>query len=185
MAADQATLLHEAIEDDDIEAIRSLLVNGSDPNAPNRLGRRPLAVTSDKDVMGLLLAHGADPNLADSIGYAALDIAVRSETPDEVIELLMNAGANPNATDPIGFSAFTYACKQADIATIRAMIRCGADVEKVDSNGVSPLAASARRPEIQELLHASGATKLNPIGGSRRGVAAGGTMPLRPRFSDR
>src|SRR4051794_38613075 len=104
--------LHEAIERDDVEAIRSLLNAGADPNAPGMLGRLPLASTSNKDVVALLLAHGADPNLPGSIGHTPLDVAVSSVTSEEVIEMLMKACANPHRIGPTGFSTFTYACKQ-------------------------------------------------------------------------
>jgi ankyrin repeat protein len=152
-----STPLHEAIYEDDIEAIRSLLVNGANPNAPNELGRPPLVCTSNKDIIGLLLAHGADPNKTDSANRTPLDVAVSSVTQEEVIELLMKAGADPNKVGHMGFSTFTYACLNGEIDIVSAMIRCGADVNRADSQGLTPLQAAKRRPDVQLLLREAGA----------------------------
>jgi ankyrin repeat protein len=157
MTESKNNALHEAIERDDVEAVRSLLASGGDPNAAGRFGRTPLCSTSHKAVVALLLAHGADPNLPDSTEYTPLDAMVSSVTSEEVIEMLMKAGANPQRNGPRGFSTFTYACKQGRIETIRTLIRCGADVNRADSRGFTPLQAAKQRPDVQALLRAAGA----------------------------
>ncbi len=80
-----------------------------------------------------------------------------SVTQEEVIELLMKAGANPNRIGHKGFSTFTYACLNGEIHVIRALIKCGADVNRTDSQGLTPLQAAGRRPDVQALLRDAGA----------------------------
>lgn len=155
--------LHEAIERDDPEAVRSLLKDGADPNAAGVCDRLPLGSTADKEIVALLLAYGADPNLPEQSGLTPLDVAVNSVTPLEVIEMLMKAGANPHRITPTGFSTFTYACKNARIERVKVLIQCGADVNRPDSKGLTPLLAAKRRPDVQALLHAAGAKPSDAI----------------------
>ncbi|XP_040819254.1 cyclin-dependent kinase inhibitor 2A-like [Ochotona curzoniae] len=51
------------------EEVRALLQAGVPPNAPNRLGRRPIQVMmmGNTRVAELLLLHGAEPNYADPV----------------------------------------------------------------------------------------------------------------------
>jgi ankyrin repeat protein len=157
MTESKNNALYEAIECDDVEAVRSLLDGGADPNAPGKFGRTMLGSTANEAVVALLLAHGADTNLPDALGWTPLDVLTRSETSEQVIEMLMKAGADPHRIGPKGSSTFTYICQQGDIETIRTLIRCGADVNRADSRGFTPLQAAKRRPDVQALLRAAGA----------------------------
>jgi len=157
MSALENSALQEAAERDDVNAVRSLLDGGADPNAAGMAGRTPLCSTSSKEIIELLLARGANPNLAQSSGMTPLEVAVLSVVPLEIIEMLMKAGADPHFIGVSGCSILTYACKQSSVEKIKTLIRCGADVNRADSQGLTPLQAAKRRPDVQMLLREAGA----------------------------
>ena len=104
-----ATLLHDAVTNDDPLAFIELLVGlGLDINASDHGGKTPLVhalLMPDEAVLRTLLGHGADPTARDLRGYSALDYAkggvpfnfgngmlqTMSASPDAVIRLLGDA----------------------------------------------------------------------------------------------
>lgn len=95
IAASNAIALFEKIEEGDIAAVESLLLQGVNPNAI-REGKSALAQAARRgrtEIVALLLAHGADPNIEDS--NALFDAAFRGHV--EIVRLLLEKGANASA----------------------------------------------------------------------------------------
>ena len=100
--------LHYAALEGDIERVRQLLAEGSDPNEADLQGFAPLhfAAQSYKPrVVALLLESGAEVDHANGFGNSALGLAVfYSGGRAEVIERLLEAGADPDRANNAGIS---------------------------------------------------------------------------------
>jgi ankyrin repeat protein len=88
-------LLIQAISDEDVEAVKSLLQKGADPNAfEDEAKIRPLHFIAQKSSMPalriteLLLHAGADPLLKSDDGETPIEIAKRVANPAIVTALL-------------------------------------------------------------------------------------------------
>jgi len=94
----RTTPLHRAVDNDDIEAVRKLLAEGTDVNARDANGRVALheaAYKAPAALVQLLISHGADVNARDNDGESPLDRAFVREGREGIIELLLRSGAQP------------------------------------------------------------------------------------------
>lgn len=105
----------------DVEAVRSLLDGGMDPDEGTQSGYTPLMAASFRqgtDVMALLLRAGAKPNLQDSGGRSALMLACSppaDRLPDPAgIRLLLKNGAEKALQDNSGRTAYDTLLLRAD-----------------------------------------------------------------------
>jgi len=87
--------LHEAVEEEDIEAVKQHLADGADVNAKDEIGMTPLhwaAVLGRKnEIVELLIAEGADVNAKNYERKAPLDFAVKYKR-TEIADLLRKHG---------------------------------------------------------------------------------------------
>ncbi|WP_121661722.1 M48 family metallopeptidase [Metabacillus litoralis] len=103
--------LMQAIIDDDMEEVQSLLEDGADPNEVNEYGENPLIVAISyerHDYIPFLVEAGADPNLQDDYGWTPLIQAVMMEDVESG-RLLLEAGADPALEDVDGLTAIDHA----------------------------------------------------------------------------
>jgi ankyrin repeat protein len=101
-----------AIENNNIKAVKSLLLAGLDVTRDN-YGYTALHYAcwyNCVEVAKLLLTAGADINTRDSYGHTALDLACLYNCV-EIAKLLISSGANINAKDSDGETALHYACR--------------------------------------------------------------------------
>ena len=162
-------------------AIIELLVTaGADVNARDNQGETPLmrAVRNHcPQALAILLDKGADPTITDDSGttalHAMIDWSPDSETPpesasleaaaDDSIGLLTTHGADPNATDPRGNALLHLMAassgKTVDPVGIMHLIDDGADLERRNSENMTPLmiAVKHREPQIVKALLDAGA----------------------------
>ncbi|KAG5817401.1 hypothetical protein H9Q74_000678 [Fusarium xylarioides] len=135
------------------KVVRVLLSHGADPEQEIRTGSKwkPLqiaAYTGNKNLVRLLLEYGAFPDAVHSRHGTPLNIAVDrvgSGTIDaycQVLELLLGFNANPNTQNNHGSTPLHLALKH-DFPGMERVIRIlkqhGADVDKCDNKGNSPL----------------------------------------------
>ena len=111
--SDGRTPLQVALEDGNVEDIKSLLRRGADANTPGSDGRTPLLLAVEEflpvDALRALVEAGADPT-AQSSGrrkYTALHKAV-AHSP-EAIEVLLERGADVNVLDGSGSTPLFWA----------------------------------------------------------------------------
>ena len=116
----------------------------------------------DRDInpVRLLLEQGADPNAMDANGALPLILASRFSFP--LVEMLVEHGADVNAESKLGHTslsacivAATTAGNEADCTKIlHFLIVKGADLEHMDTMGVSPLlwAESVKNKTAMEIL---------------------------------
>lgn len=123
-------------------------------------GRTPvmnaiLADPADAAVVALLIARGADVHAADSgQRWTALHFAARDQRAD-LVTLLLNAGADVDPVDTFGDTPLWRAVMtaQTSLDTVRTLVAHGADAERANASGVSPLAV-ARRSGRDDLVAA-------------------------------
>jgi len=87
--------IHEAAEEENIEAVKQHLAAGTDVNAKIEGGGTPLHIAthlSHKEIVELLIAKGADVNAKDDDGEAPLDLAIRYDETDTADLLRKHGG---------------------------------------------------------------------------------------------
>jgi ankyrin repeat protein len=126
--------LAEAAMKRDTAAVRALVAQKVDVNAPGRDGTPALhwvVRVDDLDTAQLLIQAGADVKFADRYGVTPLYLAC-SNGNAAMIKLLLNAGADPNSVDPTGETALMTAVKIGDLESVQALLDRGANVDTTD-----------------------------------------------------
>jgi ankyrin repeat protein len=126
--------LAEAAKNRDVEAVRSLLGQRVDVNAPGSEGTPALhwAVRiDDMEIARLLLTAGADATLVNRYGLAPLPIAA-SNGSASMIRLLLDAGADPNVTDAAGETALMTAASIGSLDAVTLLLDRGATIDAIE-----------------------------------------------------
>ncbi len=146
----------------DLEAVRELLRDGADVNAPQGDGMTALhwaAERGDGALAGILLWAGARVDAGTRIGsYTPLHLAARAAS-EAVVAQLLEAGADPRArTTNSGVEPLHLAAAAGDPGVVRALIAGGADVNgregAWDQTPLTFAAAANRVAAIEALLEA-------------------------------
>ena len=163
-----ATLLDspvaDAAMDGDIEAVRALLTEGADVNAPQGDGMTALhwaAEAGDVEMVEMLLYAGATQQGVTRLGaYTPLHLASKAGK-DRVVARLLEAGADPSAYTTTGeVPPLHFAAASGSVATVEALLDHAADVDVTESvRGQTPLmlAAGRNRVAVVQLLLDQGA----------------------------
>src|SRR5215467_3304382 len=161
-----ATPLSEAVVAGSAKMIESLLRAGADPKTLTTQDGETVLMTAARagnlDAVKILLDHGADVNARETYkGQTALMWAA-SERHPEVVKVLMAHGADwkvrsidretkppklsaASSISPIargGFSALSFAAREGDIESAKAMLDAGADINYGDVDNTSALVVS-------------------------------------------
>lgn len=121
------------------------------------------AMADDLDAVKAALKQKADVNAAQGDGMTALHWAAFKDDAD-MVKLLLASGANVRATTRIGdLTPLLVAAKNGNPAVIGALLKAGADVNMVSSDGMSPLMATAvsgNAESVKILIDAKAAVNL-------------------------
>lgn len=161
----------EAINGQDVAALRAAVAEGADVNAPNAEGRVPLyraIVLQRQPLVDALLELGADANAKDHHGDPLLIIAMSVGSSDGALALI-RAGADASARDTIGKSALYYAINMQQPEIVTALIKAGADVN-------APSDATDAGDPTLPLFHA---IKLGDVATVQQVLAAGADVQAR------
>jgi ankyrin repeat protein len=180
--SDKNTQLIQAAYDDNLQAVQTLLTNGTDVNARNRHGATALMMSAYKghmEVVKLLLEKGADVNAmrispftlirtrkleegldTDSAamqGRTALMIAAW-EGHTEIVKLLFEKGADIKVKDNFGRTALMMAAS-GHTNVVKFLLEKSANVNDKDNIGGTALMIAAQNghTEIVNLLIEKGA----------------------------
>lgn len=157
------TPLHCAASKDHATVVGELLKNGAKVSQKDHLGRTALHIASYKGfsatVKELLEATYPHANEQDEEGFTPLHAAVLGGQ-ETIVQLLINkADVQLDITDKKDAkTALHLACYEGYIDIARALITAGADVNKLDKYGQTPLAV-ARHAAVKTLLKEIGAGK--------------------------
>ena len=165
LGADLPKTLHEAAFKGHIQAVKSLLETGADPNAYDQAGITPLhwAVYGENRTGGkrveeyiaiieMLLVKGENPNKGPNVTLnthtplefqnTILALAAKGCS-DRVVSVLLKAGADPNS--PALFTPLKYASWSGCPEIVRLLINSGAYVEHRSNGGESALDGIGRQ----------------------------------------
>ncbi len=159
-----ASPVADAAQRGDLDAVRRLLRDGADVNAPQGDGMTALhwaAERGDAPLCEVLLYAGARVDAGTRIGhYTPLHLAARTASA-AVVEMLLEAGSDPGATTTnSGATPLHLAAASGDPRVIEVLAAAGTDVNARESAwGQTPLifAAAANRVAAVKVLLAAGA----------------------------
>ena len=143
-------------------AVRALLEQGADVNAPQPDGATALhwaAYGDDLDIAGELLRAGADVSATNDYGMTPLSLAAENGSA-EMVTALLQAGANPNAALPGGETVLMTAAWTGNLVVVEALLAAGAEIDAAQaSKGQTALmwAVSERHADVARLLISRGA----------------------------
>jgi len=155
--------LVEAVRQGDRDAVRSLLSQAVDVNAPQGDGATALAWAAhrnDLDTADLLIQAGANANAANDYGVTPLSLAC-SNGNARMVEKLLAAGADTNAAQMSGETPLMTCSRSGNLEAVQAILaRGGVDVNARETRrGQTALmwAVAAKHPEVAQALIARGA----------------------------
>jgi ankyrin len=163
VAADTSAVLADAAMKRDTAAVRALIAQKVDVNAPGTDGSPALhwAVRVDDAAMAkLLLGAGAKATLANRYGLTPMAIAAANGSAT-MIGMLLDAGADANAPDPAGDTPLMSAARVGRADAVTLLLDRGAAVDAKDTTYQQTalmVAARENQPEIVRLLIARGAS---------------------------
>lgn len=124
--SEQVQLMGNAIMQNDMTTLHSLLASNYDPNA-----QMPISGTTALDIAArlgnvtaikVLIQFNANVNLPNSYGETALLIAILHRCP-ETVELLLSNGADAFITTKSGATALDYARRETSKAVNQSIVR--------------------------------------------------------------
>lgn len=134
-AAARDARLADAVKRADEAAVRTLLAEQVDPDAPQADGSTPLhwAVhRDDVDIAALLIEAGASATAANRYGVRPLSLACTNGNP-AMVELLLDAGADPNAALAEGETALMTAARTGEVEVVDLLLAGGAAVNAAET----------------------------------------------------
>ncbi|OFW44420.1 MAG: hypothetical protein A3J28_09905 [Acidobacteria bacterium RIFCSPLOWO2_12_FULL_60_22] len=154
--------LVEAVKQGDREAVRALLKDRANVNAPQADGATPLAWAAHRDDLEtaeLLIRAGANVNAANDYGVTPLSLACTNGNA-AMVEKLLQAGANPNAAQWTGETGLMTCVSTGAVDAVKLLLDHKADGNaKETQRGQTALmwAIAKKRPEVARALIEHGA----------------------------
>lgn len=151
--------LADAAKKDDKKAVRALIGQRVDVNAPQADGTTALhwaAHQDDLETAQLLLKAGANAAATNRYGMTALSQACINGN-GAMVELLLNASADPNAALPGGETPLMTASRTGKVEAVRALLAKGANIEAKETRGQTAIvwaAAEGNVEAVEELIKA-------------------------------
>lgn len=161
-AAETDARLADAAMKRDVAAVRSLLNQKVDVNAPGRDGTPALhwmVRVDDLETARLLIRAGASVKLADRYGVTPLYLACANGNA-AMIKLLLDAGSDANSVDPAGETALMTAAKAGVLDAVKVLLDAGATVDTADpvyQQTALMIAVREDHPDVVRLLVERGA----------------------------
>ena len=121
--------LLSAVEEGDVEALKSALAAGADVNAADSEGITSLmraAETGNEEILKLLIEAGADVNAADCDDITSLICAAETGN-EEILKLLIEAGADVNVENVYGDTALSVAAARGYVSCVEMLKAAGAE----------------------------------------------------------
>ena len=142
--AGDETKLMEAVHQNDLEMVRTLLKAGANPNVGDYWKDAPLlqAVRQDNlETTQLLLDQGALPDIKGR-GYTPLGLAAKNGNVP-LVKILLRAQADPNRKNDDGDTPMHSAALMGHVQVIDALARARPDMKSFNREGLAALAVAA------------------------------------------
>ncbi len=152
----------KAVESGNLQALRTLVRQKVDVNAPALDGATALHVAvrnDDAAMVGLLLTAGANVKATTRYGVTPIALAAVNGNP-AIVEALLKAGADANALSRGGEPVLLTAARSGNVPTIRTLIAHGANVNAKEAwmeQTALMWAATENHPAAVKALLESGA----------------------------
>jgi uncharacterized protein len=163
VAAAAETRVVDAVKNHDKDALRALLKEHADVNAPEPDGTTALhwaAHSNDLEAVQMLLRAGANAKAVSRYGVSPLSEAATYGSA-ALVEALLKAGADPNTlTTERGETVLMTASRAGNADAVKVLLDHGADANAKESfRGQTSLmwAAAENHPDVVKLLLAHGA----------------------------
>ena len=156
--------LLEAVQQQDREAIQTLLKQHVDVNAARGDGATALAWAVHLDnleIVDLLIRAGADVNAANDLAVTPLMLAATNGSA-AVVERLLDAMADPSVARPTGETALVIAARTGEPKVVMLLLGAGANADlKMGDRAQTPLmwAAAEGHVEVVGILLSVGADR--------------------------
>jgi ankyrin repeat protein len=159
--------LANAAENRDSRAVRRLLENKADVNAPQADGMTALHWSVRNDDVNLvkqLIAAGADTKSVNRYGVTPLALACINGNA-AIVKSLLDAGADPNSTLAGGETALMIASRTGQVGPVEELLSNGADVNAREHKNQTALiwAAAEGNLETVDVLLKAGADFRTPL----------------------
>ena len=144
----QIQLIHQAIGNNWVDAVRSLVSLGLDPNEPNWRGDSQLCFAiqteaASSTIVDILLEAGADFALMGYEGRTALHKAAKNSNTG-IMQKLLDSGADPNLSDAEGSTPLHLAAKYGNVGVhVQKLLDGGADPNLTNAKGLTALHLAA------------------------------------------
>jgi len=141
----------QAIENDSVAKLKSLIKQGVDLNKPILIGEEyeledydeisPLFYAIRKyaslEMIELMLENGVDLHMTDDDGISALDMAIKFKRKD-LVQFCIDKGIDLNSTKRrSGILPLLLSCCFNDTELIQMLLDNGADINATDASGMS------------------------------------------------
>jgi len=142
----------QAIENDSVAKMKSLLKNGADLTKPILIGEEyeledydeispffyAIRKYASMEMLELMLEHGIDLKEVDSDGISALDMAIKFKR-KEVIQFCIDRGFDLNTSKrKSGITPVMLAACFSDIEMMEMLLDNGGDMNVSDKSGMAP-----------------------------------------------
>jgi len=163
----------EAIENDSVAKVRSLLKEGADLKKPILIGEEYELEDYDEispffyairkyacmEMLELMMENGVDLNETDSDGISALDMAIKFKRKD-VIQFCIDRGFDLNSSKrKSGITPVMLAACFHDLEMMKLILDNGGDINAADKSGMAPkdYAKKLGQKKMLEFLDEQGA----------------------------
>jgi len=131
-----------------LKIVEELLQRGADINRAGKDGITPLqksALGGHALIVQLLLNSGAEKDKVNSDGWSALHLSMFENKPG-VMSLLLDAGCDKELhTRDSDLTPLLLAASKGDLKIVEELLQRGADVNRADKDGFTPLKMSVAR----------------------------------------